>query len=289
MDIVVKVDESGIAGLADLESIVINPGEDTPRPLRDVASFDVREGPSEIRHIGLARGAVVGCNLVGLDLASATSRIYDELAALEDEGEGSTYEIGGQKREMDVSIRSLQNALILAIFLVYLVMAALFESLLQPFIILLAIPLALLGVIPTLYLLDIPLSVVVFIGMIMLAGIVVNNAIVLIDAINRLRRDGMDRIEAIQTASSIRFRPILMTTLTTVLGLLPLTGLHSALPFLGALMGSGDGTEIRAPMAITVIAGLLASTFLTLLVVPVGYSILSRPSRKTEAAMEAPA
>lgn len=278
IEILVRVDEDELRTLDDVRAIIINPGEPTPRPLRDVATFEEREGPSEIRHLGLTRGAVVTANLVGLDLATATERIEEALDEARQASEGSTFEIGGQKREMDVSIRSLQNALLLAVFLVYLVMAALFESFLQPLIILLAIPLAMLGVIPTLVLLDIPLSIVVFIGMIMLAGIVVNNAIVLIDAINRFRREGYDRLESIRRGGEIRFRPILMTTMTTVLGLLPLTGALGLIPGITNLVsaGAGAGTEIRAPLAITVISGLLASTFLTLFVVPIGYSLLTR-------------
>ncbi|MDL1875846.1 efflux RND transporter permease subunit [Cytophagia bacterium CHB2] len=143
-------------------------------------------------------------------------------------------------------------------------MAAQFESLLHPFVIMFTIPLALIGVVLTLWVLQIPLSVVVFIGMILLAGIVVNNAIILIDYINHLRRDGMEKIEAIVKAGSVRLRPILITTGTTVLGLLPMA------------LGLGDGAEIRTPMAITVVAGLISSTLLTLVVIPVVYAVLDR-------------
>jgi HAE1 family hydrophobic/amphiphilic exporter-1 len=122
-----------------------------------------------------------------------------------------------------------------------------------------------------LWLTDTRLSVIVFIGLIMLAGIVVNNAIVLIDLVNQLREDGLERLEALREAARLRLRPIMMTTLTTVLGLLPMA------------LGLGEGAEMRAPMAITVIGGLLTSTFLTLVVVPVMYSLLDRravPVRK---------
>jgi HAE1 family hydrophobic/amphiphilic exporter-1 len=118
-----------------------------------------------------------------------------------------------------------------------------------------------------------PLSVIVFLGAIVLAGIVVNNAIILIDQINRLRTGGMAKMDAIIRGAHTRLRPVLMTTMTTVLGLLPLTGWLAGLPILG---GSGDGIELRAPMAVTVIAGLLSSTLLTLVVVPVVYSLSDR-------------
>jgi len=155
-------------------------------------------------------------------------------------------------------------ALAIAVFLVYIVMASQFESLVHPLVILFSIPLALVGVVFALDWLGIELSIVVLIGVILLAGIVVNNAIVLVDCVNQFRRGGMERDAALREAGRIRFRPILMTTATTVLGLLPLA------------LGLGEGTEIRAPMAITVIAGLSASTVLTLVFVPVVYSLLSR-------------
>jgi HAE1 family hydrophobic/amphiphilic exporter-1 len=143
-------------------------------------------------------------------------------------------------------------------------MASQFESLLHPFVIMFSIPMALIGVVATLFVLQIPLSVVVFIGIILLAGIVVNNAIVLVDYINHLRREGMEKLEAIVKAGSVRLRPILMTTLTTVLGLLPMA------------FGLGEGAEIRTPMAITVIAGLISSTVLTLIVIPTMYAVMDR-------------
>jgi HAE1 family hydrophobic/amphiphilic exporter-1 len=131
-------------------------------------------------------------------------------------------------------------------------------------VILFSSPLAAVGVALALWLTDTRLSVIVFIGLIMLAGIVVNNAIVLVDMINKLRERGVERIEAIRQAAHLRLRPIMMTTLTTVLGLLPMA------------FGLGEGSEMRTPMAITVIGGLITSTLLTLLVVPVMYSLLDR-------------
>ena len=149
-------------------------------------------------------------------------------------------------------------------------MASQFESLLHPFIILFTIPLALIGAVLALYLTGTTISVVVFIGLILLAGIVVNNAIVLIDLINQLREKGTDKLEAIMEGAKSRLRPILMTTLTTTLALLPLA------------IGFGDGAELRAPMGITVIGGLLVSTLLTLVVIPVMYSILDHKTYNVE-------
>jgi multidrug efflux pump subunit AcrB len=164
---------------------------------------------------------------------------------------------------MKAARRSLGFALALAIFLVYVVMASNFESLLGPLVILLTIPLALVGVVAALAYTSTPVSVVVLIGIIVLAGIVVNNAIVLIDYVLTLRRRGMEKREAVIEACSLRLRPVLITALTTVLGLLPMA------------VGLGEGAEIRRPLAWVVIAGLAAGTLLTLVVIPVVYDLVT--------------
>ena len=231
--------------------------------LSAVAQVRLDEGPSEIRRIDQQRVALVTANLTGIDLGSVARDIQDRLAGLPLPDDFSI-DLGGQYREMNTASRSMLLAIAMAVFLVYLVMASQFESLLHPFIVMFSFLLALSGVLLTLYLLDITISVVVLIGIIMLAGIVVNNAIVLVDYINRLRKRGEDRINAVITAGRVRLRPILMTTATTVLGLLPLA------------LGVGEGAEIRTPLAITVIAGLISSTVLTLIVIPVVYTLLDR-------------
>jgi len=141
-------------------------------------------------------------------------------------------------------------------------MASTFESFLHPFLVLFTIPLALVGVVAGLLLTNTTISVIVLIGTVMLVGIVVNNAIVLIDTINRYRRLGMDKADAVVRAGHVRLRPILMTTLTTVLGLLPMA------------LAWGDGAELRAPLAITVASGLTLSTLLTLVVIPAAYALV---------------
>jgi HAE1 family hydrophobic/amphiphilic exporter-1 len=147
-------------------------------------------------------------------------------------------------------------------------MASQFESLIQPLIIMFTIPMAFVGTVLGLKWLGINLSVVVFLGMIMLAGIVVNNAIVLVDYANTLRARGLELKEAIVKSSRVRLRPILLTTATTVLGLLPMA------------LGLGDGAEIRTPMAIAVISGLITSTFLTLLIIPTIYYLFGLAEEK---------
>ena len=239
----------------------------TGQPIRLSAVADVisSQGPSEIHRISQERVAIVSANLHYGDLGTAVKEVQqlirdNPLAA------GVTTHIGGQSEELDASVKSLIFALALAIFLVYLVMASQFESLLHPFVIMFSIPLALVGAVLALKITMTPLSVVVFIGLIMLAGIVVKNAIVLIDRVNQLREEGVDKINAIVQAAESRLRPISMTTLCTLLGFMPLA------------IGIGDGNEVRAPMAITVIGGLLVSTLLTLVVIPVVYQLLDRRS-----------
>lgn len=263
IDIRVKVNENDKAGLQELQRLIVNPNQPIPIPLAAIADVQVKEGPSEIRRIEQQRAALITANISGVDLKNAAEQIYATLNAI-DMPDDFSFTVTGQNAEMETSTNSLILALALAVFLIYVVMAAQFESLLHPFVIMFTIPLALIGVVLTLWVLQIPLSVVVFIGMILLAGIVVNNAIILIDYINHLRRDGMEKIEAIVKAGSVRLRPILITTGTTVLGLLPMA------------LGLGDGAEIRTPMAITVVAGLISSTLLTLVVIPVVYAVLDR-------------
>ena len=189
---------------------------------------------------------------------------------------GVEWNMGGQSQEMTRSLDSLGLALTLAIFLVYVIMASTFESMLHPFVILFSVPLALIGVVGALSLTGTPVSVVVFIGCIVLAGVVVNNAIVLVDTINRIRAEGVDRIEAIHQASVLRLRPILITTTTTVLGLVPLA------------LGTGEGAEIQQPLAITIISGLTSATVLTLGVIPVVYLTLTQLLERRPPQLEAP-
>ena len=167
---------------------------------------------------------------------------------------------------MATSFGSMRLAFGLAVFMVYLVMASQFESLLHPFVIMFSVPFAVIGVLATMWVFGVTISVVSLIGFILLAGIVVNAAIVLVDYANQLRQRGMTKTEALVLAGQVRLRPILMTTATTVFGLLPMA------------LGLGEGAELRTPMALTVIGGLITSTLLTLLVVPAVYTILDRRS-----------
>jgi HAE1 family hydrophobic/amphiphilic exporter-1 len=263
IDVRVRVRASDRGNVNDIRNLVVNPGAADPVRLSAVAEVIAAEGPSEIHRVDQERVALVSAGLRQGDLGSAVAEVRALIAA-HPLAAGVTAHIGGQGEELDASTRSLLFAFGLAIFLVYLVMASQFESLLHPFVILLSIPLALVGAVLALKLTGTPLSVIVFIGLIMLAGIVVKNAIVLIDRVNQLREEGHAKREALILGAESRLRPIVMTTLATLLGFLPLA------------ISIGDGAELRAPMAITVIGGLLVSTLLTLIVIPVVYERLDR-------------
>jgi len=263
IDVLVRAAEEERKSIDAVRALIVNPLSTRPVPLSAVAEIKIAEGPAEIRRSGQERVALIRVNLAYGDLGSAEAEARKLLENLP-LSYGQSLRITGQSQEMKASFNSLRFALLLAVFLVYLVMASQFESLLHPFVILFSIPLAAVGVALALWLTDTHLSIIVFIGLIMLAGIVVNNAIVLVDLINKLRERGIERMEAIRDAAHLRLRPIMMTTLTTVLGLSPMA------------FGLGEGSEMRTPMAITVIGGLVTSTLLTLLVVPVMYSLLDR-------------
>ncbi len=263
IDVLVRAREEDRSSVDKIRQLLVNPESKHPVPLDAVADITVSTGPSEIRRIDQERVALVTTNLKYGDLGSAAKEISDIIRQVPTPAD-LTVRLAGQNEEMSVSFKSLQFALILAVFLVYLVMASQFESFLHPFVIMMTMPLAVIGAVLALFVTGSSISVVVFIGLIMLAGIVVNNAIVLIDFVNQLRARGMSKVEAVIEGGKLRLRPIVMTTMTTILGLLPLA------------LGIGEGAEIRAPMAITVIGGLAISTLLTLVVIPVVYCVMDR-------------
>ncbi len=266
IDIRVRNREADRADLEDVRNLVV-PGPDG-EAIRLLTLADVRldRGPAEIHRLQQQRAAIVSADLQERSLGSVVGDIRTVLDR-NPPPPGVSVELGGQNEEMRVSYNSLKFAMALAIFLVYLVMAATFESLVHPFIVIFTIPLALVGVVIGLLTTGTDISVIVLIGLVMLVGIVVNNAIVLIDKINQLRRAGLDKTEAVVRAGQIRLRPILMTTLTTVLGLAPMA------------LAVGEGAELRAPLAVTVSFGLFFSTLLTLVVIPAVY--MAVPSRIT--------
>lgn len=263
IDVLVRAQEGDRASVDSIRRLIVNPGSTRPVTLDAVADVIATSGPSEIHRADQTRVAVVSANLRDIDLGAAMREVQ-QMVAEQPLGAGVGLHIGGQGEELAQAAKSLIFAFGLAIFLVYLVMASQFESLLHPFVILFTIPLALVGAILALMLTGKPISVVVFIGLILLVGLVTKNAIILIDKVNQLREAGVAKHEALVEGARSRLRPIIMTTLCTLFGFLPLA------------VAMGEGAEVRAPMAITVIGGLLVSTLLTLLVIPVVYDLMDR-------------
>ena len=263
VDILVQVDRDSRNSVAAIRDLIIHGENGQSVPLSAVAKVTESIGPNEINRLDQARVAIITASVKEGDLATAAQVVRSEVASL-GLPDRIYSQVIGQNQQMEEAYSSLIMALLLAVFLVYLVMASQFESLLNPFIILFSVPLAVLGSIFGLFITGTSLSVITFIGLIMLSGIVVNNAIVLIDRINQLRAQGCAMLDAILEAANSRLRPIIMTTMTTILGLLPMA------------MATGEGAELRAPLAITVMSGLLIATFLTLIVIPVLYSVFNR-------------
>ena len=274
IDVLVRSVDTRESSVEEIRRLIVNPASDRPVSLDAVANISISQGPAEIRRVAQERVAIITANVAYGDLGAAAVEA-GSIINRTPMPNGITAIVSGQSEEMQESFQSMQFALALAIFLVYLVMASQFESLVHPFVILFTIPLALVGAVLALFVTGTTINIVALIGVIMLAGIVVNNAIVLVDLINQLRAQGRERFDAIMEAGSARLRPILMTSLTTALGLLPMA------------IGFGEGSEVRAPMAITVIGGLLVSTFLTLVVIPVVYSLLDRKQWPATASVQA--
>ncbi|MDP7638157.1 MAG: efflux RND transporter permease subunit, partial [Candidatus Hydrogenedentes bacterium] len=248
--------------LRGLRAIEIENYENALLTLTDIAELNVIEGPRTIERFEQERaGTVTASPADGVSFSDGVQAVRDALAGVPVPPR-YRIEVAGQEELRADSFRTLGLAMILAIALVYMVLAGQFESLIHPFVILLTVPLAGTGVVFAFFLLSRPFSVMAFIGVIMLAGIAVNDSIVLVDYINQLRRRGAARRDAILEAVQTRLRPIVMTSLTTILVLMPLS------------LGIGESARLRAPMAIAVIAGLCASTLLTLLVIPALYALL---------------
>lgn len=260
IDINVQFPEENMRTYEQLKGIKIASPIGVEVPLSDIAEISIEKGPISISRSNQERYVTVSSQLFGRDIGSVMEDANDKLQSLSLPSEYSI-EFGGEVKEMQEAFISLGQALLLAIVLVYMIMAAQFESLLHPFVIMFSVPLAYSGSALGLVLAEVSLSVPSLLGVIMLAGIVVNNSIVLVDYINQLRQRGMERQDAILEAGPTRLRPILMTTLTTILGLVPLA------------LGIGEGAEMQTPMAVVVIGGLITSTVLTLVIIPVIYTL----------------
>ncbi|HPA44429.1 MAG TPA: efflux RND transporter permease subunit [bacterium] len=263
-EILVRLKETDRLSVQDVLNMTVTSEGGRSIVLKNVIRLERREGPVRIEREDQQRVISVAGNITGRDLVSVMKDVQARVAKIP---KPQDFEIipGTEYEEQQKAFRELLFGLGLAIILVYMVMASQFESLVDPFVVMFSIPLATIGVVVTLLLTNTIFSLQAFIGCIMLAGIVVNNGIILVDYTNLLRRrDGMLLNEAIVEAGRRRLRPILMTTMTTVVGLMPLA------------LGLGEGGEVQAPMARVVIGGLTSSTLITLVIIPVVYSLFER-------------
>ncbi len=259
-DITLKLPETR---LSEINNMVVRSGSQLFR-LTEIADIRYGESPKEIHRRNQNRiGKITAQMDPGLALEHVAGEIREATADIKLLPDYSI-QVTGDEEKREESMKNLGFALLLSVILVYMVLASIFESLVHPFTVLLTIPFAVVGSILTFFLLGRTMNIMALIGIIMLAGIAVNSSIILIDRINQLIRGGMERRAAIVTAGQQRLRPILMTTLTTILALLPLT------------IGFGESAQLRSPMALAVIGGLISSTLLTLVVIPCVYELLDR-------------
>ena len=260
IDINIKVPEVTLSEIYDIEIVQ---GEKKYR-LGEIADIEITSAPKEINRINQSRTGIVTAMIEKqYSLSHITPAIQEKLSEVEFPAKYSA-KITGEEEMRQESFSGLGFALFLSILLVYMVMAAQFESLRHPFTILLTIPLAGVGCILAFLLTGQTLNMMAFIGIIMLAGIAVNSSIILVDAINRLKEEGHPLEESIKMAAQHRVRPIIMTSATTILALLPMC------------FGFGEGASLRSPMALAVIGGLLTSTIMTLIVIPCVYYVIDR-------------
>jgi multidrug efflux pump subunit AcrB len=238
-------------------------------PLSTLATWKRGVGPAQIYHTDAQRSVEISASVPADQLGLISQMIAQKLNQTQ-WPKGVEIDLSGQDQEMNESLKQLLIALMISIFLVYVVMATQFESLIVPLLIMGTVPLAVVGVIWGLWISHTPISVVVAIALIILAGVVVNNAIVFLEKSQQNELEGLSKLEALIEAGKSRLRPILMTTLTTLLGLLPM------------LWDEGEGSELRYPLALTLISGLSISTLLTLYVIPALYLQFTKPSKPIE-------
>jgi HAE1 family hydrophobic/amphiphilic exporter-1 len=270
--ILVKVKDSEHMDVDDLLDMTLTNADAAPVSLRNVVNVQPQRGPMRIERRDRERVVTVSAEISGRDLGSIIGDIREGLRSVPIPRDFSV-DFTGDYEERQKAFRELLVSIILAITLVYMIMAMLYESVRDPFIVMFSIPLAAIGVILMLFLTGTTFNVQSYIGCIMLGGIVVNNAILLVDYTNLLRRrDKMEVREAIEEAGRRRLRPILLTALTTIMAMIPLA------------LGLGEGGEAQAPLARAVVGGLASSTLITLIIVPVVYSLLEglRVKKKLE-------
>jgi len=266
-DVKVRLPRDSRVAVTDLERLTVASAQTEPDgsprmiALRQVAAFITGTGPTQINRKDLSREILLSANVQGAASGTVGQQVAERLAAIS-LPPGYRFVTGGATRDMTESFGFAAQALLLAVIFIYMILASQFGSFLQPLAIMASLPLALIGVVAALLAWRSTLNMFSMIGFIMLMGLVTKNAILLVDFANQARARGVERAQALLSAAEIRLRPILMTTLAMVFGMLPLA------------MGTGEGSEQRAPMGHAVIGGVIASTLLTLLVVPVLYTLL---------------
>jgi HAE1 family hydrophobic/amphiphilic exporter-1 len=270
--VVVRLPEAARRSTETLERLTVD-----GVPLRDLVRVRTASGPAEIRRVDQGRVVTVMADVApGAGLTRAVDAVRGALASLPPPA-GLRVEIGGENEEMRKGFRDLALAFGLALVLCYMLLAAEFESVLQPFIILLAVPLSAIGAALALWIGGSGMNTMSLIGLVILVGIVDNDAVVKLDFINQARREGMSRREAIRAAGHARLRPIVMNTVTAVLGLLPMA------------LGIGAGAELQAPLAMAVLGGLMSATALTLVVIPVSYDLVEEAKERLSRRFRRPA
>ncbi|MDY6970667.1 MAG: efflux RND transporter permease subunit, partial [Spirochaetota bacterium] len=266
-DILVRLRDDDRKTLEDIENIWINTPMGKAVPLGNIIEIKSESGPVTITRKKQERVTYINCKAEGRDLNSVVNDIQSRIDKIV-KPTNFYVQIAGSYQDMQESFADLALALILAIVLIYIIMASQFESFLSPFIILFTIPTIVFGVMVFLFLTGTTFNVVSFIGVLMLSGIVVNNAIVLVDYVNILRARGYDRRASLVEAGKKRLRPVMMTTFTTILGLVPMT------------LGLGEGAEMSMPLARSVVGGLSSAFIFTLVFIPVVYSIFDSVGNK---------
>jgi len=261
VDVVLRYQPERLVHITDLNNLMLTTPFGTTIPLSEVAEIVVEQGPTSITRQNGRQMITISAEFVGTDLNSATQAIDERLSDFVFPG-GMSYEFGGAFEMMMESFEALGVAIVLGFVLLYMVMASQFESIAYPSTILFSIPVAWTAGLFGVWIMGDYINMVSFIGLILLMGIVTNNGIVMVDYINTKRREGMQSFDAIIFAAKVRLRPILMTSITTVVGLMPM------------MFAVGEGAEVQQPLGVIIVFGLSFSTMITLILIPVMYSLL---------------
>lgn len=270
IDVVIRYDTDQVNYLTDLKNLTVTSAYGTQVPLSDIATVTMDESATTIMRENQKNYITINANAEGMSGSEAQKLVQDAMADFE-LPDGCHYEFGGMMEMMNESFSSLTTAMIVAVLLVYMIMASQFESLRYPFIVMFSMPLAITGAILGLLITGNTITMPAMMGFVMLIGMVVNNGIVLVDYTNQLMDRGMNCYDALTTAGPRRLRPILMTTLTTVLGMLPMA------------LATSEGSEMMQALAVAVIFGLTLSTVVTLIFIPVLYMWMNERKRKANA------